>query len=103
VASRPVAIILPTSSTGPVFLSFFHPERLRSPGRGHPWLFQMRKSLVLVIVTLTESPSVADDRVVAADGASPRQEVQRDHSGSMLSFASGGAIRRITAGVKARR
>ena len=60
-------------------------------------------AFVLVIVALTESPSVADDRVVAANGTSPRQEVQRDHPGSMLSFASGSAIKRITAGVKARR
>jgi hypothetical protein len=54
-------------------------------------------------VALTESPSVADDRVVPADWTSPRQEVQWDHPGSMLSFASGSAINRITAGVKARR
>ena len=46
---------------------------------------------------------MADDRVVAANRTSPRQEVQRDHPGSMLSFASGSAIKRITAGVKARR
>jgi hypothetical protein len=60
-------------------------------------------AFVLVIVALTESPSVADDRVVAANGTTPRQEVQRDHPGSMLSLASGSAIKRITAGVKARR
>jgi hypothetical protein len=58
---------------------------------------------VLVIVALTEPPSVADDRVVAANGTSPRQEFQRDHPGSILSFASGSEIKRITAGVKARR
>ena len=58
---------------------------------------------VPVVVALTESPSVADDRVVMANGTSPRQEVQRDHPGSMLSFASGSAIKRIAAGVKARR
>ena len=29
------------------------------------------------------------------------RQVQRDHPGSMLSFASGSAIKRITAGVKA--
>ena len=56
-----------------------------------------------IIVALAESLSVADDRVVAADGTSPRQKVQRDHPGSMLSFASGSAIKRIKAGVKARR
>jgi hypothetical protein len=58
---------------------------------------------VPVIVALTKSPTVADNRVVLADGASPRQEIQRDYPGSMMSFASGSAIKRITAGVKARR
>jgi hypothetical protein len=56
-----------------------------------------------VVVALTESPAVADDRVVMTDWTSPRQQVQGDHPGSMLSFASGSAINRITAGVKARR
>jgi hypothetical protein len=60
-------------------------------------------AFVPVIVGLTEPPSVADDRVVSTKGATPRQEAQRDHPGSMLSFASGSAIKRITAGVKARR
>ena len=54
------------------------------------------------IVGLAVPPSMADDRVIAANRASPREEVQRDHPGSMLSFASGSAIKRITAGVKAR-
>jgi len=57
----------------------------------------------LIIVTLTEALSVADDGVVTTKGTSPRQESQWDHPGSMLSFASGSAIKRITAGVKARR
>jgi hypothetical protein len=61
----------------------------------HPNVF------VPVIVGLAKSLSMADDRVVAADWTSPRQEVQRGHPGSMLSFASGSAIKRITAGVKA--
>ena len=60
-------------------------------------------AFVPVIVGLAEPPSMADDRVVAANRTSPRQQVQRDHPGSMLSFASGSAIKRITAGVKARR
>jgi hypothetical protein len=60
-------------------------------------------ALALIIVTLTESLSVADDRVLTANGTSPRQEIQWDHPGSMLSFASGNGIKRITAGVKARR
>ena len=63
----------------------------------HPNVF------VVFVVGLAEPPSVADDRVVAADRTSPRQEIQRDHPGSMLSFASGSAIKIITAGVKARR
>jgi hypothetical protein len=60
-------------------------------------------AFVPVVVGLTESPSMADDRVVLANRTSPRQEVQGDHPGSMLSFTSGSAIKRITAGVKARR
>jgi hypothetical protein len=63
----------------------------------HPNVF------VVFVVGLAEPPSMADDRVVTADRTSPRQEVQRDHPGSMLSFASGSAIKIITAGVKARR
>jgi len=46
---------------------------------------------------------MADDRVPLANRTSPRQKVQGDHPGSMLSFASGSAIKRITVGVKARR
>src|ERR1019366_1647340 len=41
--------------------------------------------------------------VVRTNRTSPREEDQRDHPGSMLSFASGSAIKRITAGMKARR
>jgi len=86
------------------------------PGRREP-IRQYREGLVArltdspphpdacmpVVVALTESPAVADDRVVTADWTSPWQQVQWDHPGSMLSFASGSAIKRITAGVKARR
>ena len=61
----------------------------------HPNVF------VPVIVGLAEPPSMADDRVVAANRTPPRQEVQRAYPGSMLSFASGSAIKIITAGVKA--
>jgi len=60
-------------------------------------------ALVPVVVGLAEPSSMADDRVVPTNWALPRQEVQGDHPGSMLSFASGSAIKRITAGVKARR
>ncbi len=60
-------------------------------------------AFVPVVVGLSGTPSMADDRVVPANRTSPRQETQGDHPGSMLSFASGSAIKRITAGVKARR
>jgi hypothetical protein len=60
-------------------------------------------AFVPVVVGLAEALAVADDRVVPANRALPRQEVQWDHPGSLLSFASGSAIKRITAGVKARR
>src|SRR5829696_5542481 len=58
-------------------------------------------TLVAVVVGLAEPLSMADDRVIPAKGTLPRQEFQWDHPGSMLSFASGSAIKRITAGVKA--
>jgi hypothetical protein len=57
----------------------------------------------LVIMGWTEPPSMANDGMVPANRTSPRQQVQRDHPGSMLSFASGSEIKRITAGVEARR
>jgi hypothetical protein len=57
--------------------------------------------IVMFVVGLAGTPSVADDRVIAANRTSPRQEIQRDYPGSMLSFASGSAIKIITAGVKA--
>jgi hypothetical protein len=60
-------------------------------------------AFMLVVMGLAESPSMADDRVAPTNWALPRQEIQGDHPGSMLSFASGSAIKRITAGVKARR
>jgi hypothetical protein len=60
-------------------------------------------AFVPVVVGQAEPPSMADDCVAPASRTLPRQEVQRDHPGSMLSFASGSAIKRITAGVKARR
>jgi hypothetical protein len=60
-------------------------------------------AVLLVIVSWTEPSSMADDRVVPANRTSPRQEIQWDHPGSMLSFVSGSAIKRITAGVKALR
>jgi hypothetical protein len=57
----------------------------------------------MAVVALTKSLSVTDDRAAAADRTLPRQKLQWNHPGSMLSFASGSAIKRITAGVKARR
>jgi hypothetical protein len=47
--------------------------------------------------------ALLSDCAVPANRTSPRQQVQRDHPGSKLSFTSGTAIKRITAGVKARR
>jgi hypothetical protein len=70
--------------------------RITNPA-SHPNAF------VPVIMGLAGSPSVADDRVTPANRTLPRQEIQGDHPGSMLSFSSGSAIKRITAGVKARR
>ena len=56
-----------------------------------------------VIVDLTKPPSRANDRVAPAQRTQPREDLQRDHPGSALSFVAGSAIKRITAGVKARR
>jgi hypothetical protein len=56
------------------------------------------------IVRLFAPPSVTDDSSVAADRTASRQMLQWDcsHPGSVLSSASGSAIKRIKAGVKAR-
>src|SRR5260370_40220118 len=56
-----------------------------------------------VIVGLAGPPPMADDRMIEAQRTPPRQEGQGDHPGSLLSFCSGNAIKRITAGVKGRR
>jgi hypothetical protein len=60
-------------------------------------------ALVQVIVGMAKPPSVAGDCVAAAQRTPPREELQRDHPGSALSFVADSAIKRITAGVKARR
>ena len=60
-------------------------------------------TLVQLIVSLAKPPSVADDCVAPAQRTPPGEELQRDHPGSALSFVAGSAIKRITAGVKARR
>ena len=57
----------------------------------------------MIVVGLAESLPVADDGVVLAEGATSGQALQRNYPGSGLSFGSGSAIKRITAGVKARR
>jgi hypothetical protein len=67
----------------------------RTDSAPHPDAF------VLVIVALAAAPSMANDRVAVANWTTPRQAVQRNYPGSMLSSASGSAIKRITAGVKA--
>jgi hypothetical protein len=59
--------------------------------------------LVLVIVALPEPPSMADDGLRQTKRAPSRQRCQGNYPGSPLSFVSGSAIKRITAGVKARR
>jgi hypothetical protein len=58
---------------------------------------------VVVVVGLAESASVADDGVASAHRAAAWEQAQRNYPGSELSSVSGNAIKRITAGVKARR
>jgi hypothetical protein len=108
--------LLNGSPGGDVFTSLL-PATQTERRRGHEPIGQDREgfsaritnpashpnAFVAVIVGLAGSPSVADDRVAPAKRTLPRQEDQRDHPGSMLSFSSGSAIKRITAGVKARR
>lgn len=60
-------------------------------------------AIVPVIAGMTKPLPVAHDRAVTTKRTLPREKVQRDHPGSNLSSASGSAIKRITAGVKARR
>jgi hypothetical protein len=57
----------------------------------------------LIIVALTESLSVADDCVVAADRTSPQQKDQRDHHGVDVVFRLWQCDKKNQAGVKARR
>jgi hypothetical protein len=57
----------------------------------------------MVVVGLSESPAVTDDGLTLAHRAAARKQAQRNHPGSELSSVSGSAIKRITAGVKARR
>ncbi len=60
-------------------------------------------ALVPLVMSRTKSASVADDRGGMAQRTDTRQQVQRNYPGSLLSFVSASAIKRITAGVKARR
>jgi hypothetical protein len=60
-------------------------------------------TFVAIVVGLAGAQSMADDRMIEANRTPPRQAFQGDHPGSLLSFVSGSAIKRITAGVKARR
>jgi hypothetical protein len=59
--------------------------------------------LMMIVVGLAKPTSVPDNGIHLAHGTPTWQPVQRYHPGSMLSFVSGSAIKRITAGVKARR
>jgi hypothetical protein len=59
--------------------------------------------LMSFIIRLPEPPAMADDRSVMAERTQPRHQAERNHPGSGLSCVSGSAIKRITAGVKARR
>jgi hypothetical protein len=81
-------------------------EPIRQDGEGlSAWMTDTATdpdALVSVIVRLPESSSVADDRLALAKRAQPREQMKRDHPGSVLSCVSGSGIKRITAGVKAR-
>jgi hypothetical protein len=59
--------------------------------------------IVDLVMGLFAPLAMADDRLVTAQRAPPWQHPQREsgHPGSILSSASGSAIKRITAGVKA--
>jgi hypothetical protein len=61
--------------------------------------------IVESIVGLLAAQTVADDRIVATAGAPAREQRERErlHPGSVFSSVGGSAIKRITAGVKARR
>jgi hypothetical protein len=58
-------------------------------------------AFVPVIVGLARPPSMADDRRALTYGTAARQQFQRNHPGSLLSFGSASAIKRIMAGVNA--
>jgi hypothetical protein len=82
-------------------------QPFRQDGEGLPaWMTDPTadpNAVMLVIVRLPQSPSVTNDRLITAKWAQPREQMKRNHPGSMLSGVSANAIKRITAGVKARR
>ena len=82
-------------------------QPFRQDGEGLPaWVADSAADpyvLVSVVIRLPESSPVPDDCVVTAKGTYSRQQSERHHPGSVLSWVSGSAIKRITAGVKARR
>jgi len=59
--------------------------------------------VVALLVSLLAPLAMADNGIVATQWTPPREQLQRErrHPGSVLSSASGSAIKRITAGVKA--
>ncbi len=59
--------------------------------------------IVARVVCLPAPLAMANDGIVATQRAPPREQLHRErrHPGSVLSSASGSAIKRITAGVKA--
>jgi hypothetical protein len=59
--------------------------------------------VVMIVMGLSVSAAVADDGLGLAHRAAAREQAQGNHPGSELSSVSGNAIKRITAGVKARR
>jgi hypothetical protein len=101
---------------GDAFASLL-PAKQAERRRGHEPIGQDRESLparmtysaahpdtfVAVVMGMPEAPSMADDAAVPTDRALSREKIQEDYPGSALSFVSGSAIKRITAGVKARR
>ena len=90
-------------STAQAVVSRWH-QPVRQNGEGlpawptnptpHPEVFSA------VVVCLTKSTSVTNDRGVSAKRTSPRQAIQRNYPGSLVSFGSGSAINRTTAGLE---
>lgn len=60
-------------------------------------------AIVSVVMGLSQPPPVPDDRFAMTERTSSRKLFQWNYPGSMLSSVACSAIKRITAGVKARR